>query len=166
MSDVFLWTPGKSLCDSLSGMSKHRPNNRLLRAWSDVEKLHQGGRKQSNIRGGGQINKKNRWFAWRANLRPLLIGPKRFSSVPHSNSIVSDPFGGSSTSTHTLMPEVQSNKDTIRCDALGAEVPGHCQELMQTLIVCLLKIHLFSLIQKLKGSWPPLAPKLYREGSW
>ena len=36
--------------------------------------------------------------------------------------------------------ELQRYKDTIRCDWLGAKVPGHCEEqLTQTLIVCLLK---------------------------
>ena len=41
-----------------------------------------------------------------------------------------------------LLPELQRNKDTVRCAALGAEVPGHRQEqLTQTLIVRLLKMH-------------------------
>ena len=38
-------------------------------------------------------------------------------------------------------------KDTVRCGALGAEVPGHCQQqLTQTLIVRLYKTHLFTWI--------------------
>ena len=45
-----------------------------------------------------------------------------------------------STLSQTLnspCPELQTNKDTVvRCAALGAEVPGQCQEqLTQTLIV-------------------------------
>ena len=41
-----------------------------------------------------------------------------------------------------LLPELQRNKDTTRCAAIGAEVLGHRQQqLMQTLIVCLLKTH-------------------------
>ena len=44
-----------------------------------------------------------------------------------------------------LLPELQRYKDTVRCGALGAEVPGHRQkQLTQTLIVCLLKTHLFT----------------------
>ena len=39
-----------------------------------------------------------------------------------------------------LLPELDGNKDTIRCAALGTEVPGHRQQqLTQTLIVRLLK---------------------------
>ena len=35
-----------------------------------------------------------------------------------------------------LLPELQRNKDTVRCAALGVEVPGHRQDqLTQTLIV-------------------------------
>merc|ERR1712020_299599 len=46
-----------------------------------------------------------------------------------------------------LLPELQRNKDTVRCAALGAEVPGHRQQqLTQTLIVRLLKTHFFTLI--------------------
>ena len=42
-----------------------------------------------------------------------------------------------------LLPELQRYKDTLKCAALGAEVPGHCQQqLKQTLIVRLLKTHL------------------------
>ena len=40
--------------------------------------------------------------------------------------------------------ELQRYKDTVRCAALGAEVPGHRQQqLTQTLIVRLLKTHFF-----------------------
>ena len=39
-------------------------------------------------------------------------------------------------SPRALLPELQRYKDTVRCGALGAEVPGHCQEqVTQTLIV-------------------------------
>ena len=45
-----------------------------------------------------------------------------------------------------LLAELQRIKDTVRCAALGAKVPGHRQDQpTQTLIVCLLKIHMFSL---------------------
>ena len=46
------------------------------------------------------------------------------------------------------------------CVALGVEVPGHRKEqLTQTLIVHLLKTHLFLALQKLEGPAPqPLAP--------
>ena len=47
-------------------------------------------------------------------------------------------------SPRALLPELQRYKDTVRCAALGAEVPGHCQQqLTQTLIVRLLKTHFF-----------------------
>ena len=50
-------------------------------------------------------------------------------------------------SPRALLPELQRYKDTVRCGALGAEVPGHRQQqLTQTLIVRLLKTHFFTLI--------------------
>ena len=50
-----------------------------------------------------------------------------------------------SSPSHALLPELQRYKDTVRCAALGAEVPGHRQEqLTQTLIVRLLKTHIFT----------------------
>ena len=43
-------------------------------------------------------------------------------------------------SPRAVLPELQRYKDTVRCAALGAEVPGHRQEqLTQTLIVHLMK---------------------------
>ena len=52
-----------------------------------------------------------------------------------------------------LLPELQRYKDTVRCAALGVEVPGHRkQQLMQTLIVRLLKTHFFTPI--LDGELP------------
>ena len=52
-------------------------------------------------------------------------------------------------SPRALLQELQRIKDTVRCGALGAEVPGHRQEqLTQTLIVRLLKTHLFSFVKK------------------
>ena len=54
-------------------------------------------------------------------------------------------------SPRALLPELQRYKDTVRCGALGAEVPGHRQQqLTQTLIVRLLKTHFLhqSLIAK------------------
>ena len=48
-------------------------------------------------------------------------------------------------SPRALLPELQRYKDTVRCAALGAEVPGHRQkQLTQTFIVRLLKMHLFT----------------------
>ena len=45
-------------------------------------------------------------------------------------------------SPRALLPELQRYKDTARCAALGAEVLGHRQQqLMQTLILGLLKTH-------------------------
>ena len=50
-------------------------------------------------------------------------------------------------SPRALLLELQRYKDTVRCGALGAEVPGHRQQqLMQTLIVCLMKTHFFTSI--------------------
>ena len=50
-------------------------------------------------------------------------------------------------SPRALLPELQRYKDTVRCAALGAEVPGHRQQqLTQTLIVRLLKTHFFTSI--------------------
>ena len=43
-------------------------------------------------------------------------------------------------SPRALLPELQRNKDTVRCASLGAEVPGD-RQLTQTLIVRLLKTH-------------------------
>ena len=52
-----------------------------------------------------------------------------------------------------LLPELQRIKDSVKCDTLDGQVPGHYQEqLTQTLIVHFLK-HLFSLFQKI-GSRP------------
>ena len=43
-----------------------------------------------------------------------------------------------------MLPELNRYKDTIRCDRLGAKVPGHRQQqLMQTLIVRLSNTHFF-----------------------
>ena len=59
-----------------------------------------------------------------------------------------------SSLSRTLPPELKGYKDTVMCAALGAEVPGHCQEqLTQTLIVRLLKTHFdsISLIRRLEG---------------
>ena len=48
-------------------------------------------------------------------------------------------------SPRALLPELQRYKDTVRCVALGAKVPGHRQQqLMQTLMVRLLKTHFFT----------------------
>ena len=53
-------------------------------------------------------------------------------------------------SPRSLLPELQRYKDTVRCVALGAEVPGHHQkQLTQTLIVRLLKMYFFWLFQKI-----------------
>ena len=68
-----------------------------------------------------------------------------FSSVPSSNSLVSVTLEGlfeltqypsrALDSTRALLPEIQRNKDAVRCVALSAKVPGHSQkQLTQTLI--------------------------------
>ena len=58
--------------------------------------------------------------------------------------------------------ELQRYKDTVRYGSFGTEVQGHHEEqLTQTLIVFLLKSHLFLLLQKLerpRPRWPPLSP--------
>ena len=58
--------------------------------------------------------------------------------------------------------ELQRYKDTVRYGSLGTEVQGHHKEqLTQTLIVFLLKSHLFLLLQKLerrRPRWAPLSP--------
>ena len=52
-----------------------------------------------------------------------------------------------------IASELQRNKDTVRCTTLSAEVPARRQEqLTQTLIVRLLKTHLFLLLQNLGAS--------------
>ena len=54
---------------------------------------------------------------------------------------------GPSTRLVRCFPELQRYKDTVRCNALGAEVPGHRQQqLTQTLIVRLLKTQFFTWI--------------------
>ena len=56
-------------------------------------------------------------------------------------------------SPRALLPELQRYKDTVRCAALGAEVPGHRQQqLTQTLIVGLLKTHFLTTILDCKKS--------------
>ena len=56
-------------------------------------------------------------------------------------------------SPRALLPELQRQKDTVRCAVLGAEVPGHRQQqLTQTLVVRLLKTHFFSPILDCKKS--------------
>ena len=48
-------------------------------------------------------------------------------------------------SPHALLLKHQRNKDTVRCTALGAEIPGHRQkQLTQALIVRLLETHFFT----------------------
>ena len=60
-------------------------------------------------------------------------------------------------SPRSLLPELQRNKDTIRWATLGEEVPRQRQEqLLQTLILRLLKTHLFLLFPKLGRPEPPL----------
>ena len=71
-------------------------------------------------------------------MTPHRGNTRLFSFVPPSNSL---------DSPRALLPELQRYKDTVRCAALGAEVPGHCQQqLTQTLIVRLLKTHFFTQI--------------------
>ena len=51
-----------------------------------------------------------------------------------------------------LLPELQRDKDIVRCVTLGAEVPGHCQEQRtQILIVRLLETHFLHCSQIVKS---------------
>ena len=80
----------------------------------------------------------------------IHIGPlKGFLS---SHSAIQEP----STLPCALLPEPQRYKDIFRCDAFVREVQGyHEEQLLQTLIVQLLKTHLIWLLQ-LPGSLSPL----------
>ena len=64
--------------------------------------------------------------------------------TPHrGNTILS--LTTPSSPSRALLPELQRYKDTVRCAALGADVPGHRQhQLTQTLIVRLFKTHFFT----------------------
>ena len=73
--------------------------------------------------------------------------------TPHRGNPYSLPFLPATPSSpsraldspRALLPELQRYKDTVRCAALGTEVPGHRQQqLTQTLIVRLLKTHFFT----------------------
>ena len=60
---------------------------------------------------------------------------------------------------YVLPLELQRIKDIVWCAMLGAEVQGNrLEQLMQTLIVRWLKMHLFLLLQKLGGPKPALVP--------
>ena len=52
-------------------------------------------------------------------------------------------------SPHAFLPELQRYKDTVRCVAVGANVPGHHrqEQLTQTLVVRLLKTHLVFIVE-------------------
>ena len=64
----------------------------------------------------------------------LSLGP--FKGTVSAQQVLDSP--------RALLPELQRYKATVRCAALGAEVPGHRQQqLTQTLIVRLLKTHFF-----------------------
>ena len=71
----------------------------------------------------------------------LRLGPLKsfFELTRHPSRALNSP--------RALPPELQRYKDTVRCGALDAKVPGHRQQqLTQTLIVRLLKTHFFPLI--------------------
>ena len=66
-------------------------------------------------------------------------------------------------SPRALLPELQRYKDTVRCAALGMDVPGHRQkQLTQTLIVNFVKKHFSARILDCKVNriefsyWPDL----------
>ena len=63
-----------------------------------------------------------------------------------------------SSLSYALVVELQRNKDTVRCAALGPAVPGQCQhQLTLTLIVRLLKHACFRCSKNWEGPpWPPL----------
>ena len=99
---------------------------------------------------------KYHWYAWKAIQWPLFA-ETLFSAVPPSNSLVSvlvprraflswhGALQGPSTCLVRCFRNHKRNKDTVRCAALGAQVPGHRQQqLTQTLIVRLLKTHFFT----------------------
>ena len=57
-----------------------------------------------------------------------------------------------------LLLELQRKKDTVKvkCTALAAEVPGHCQELLtQTLIACAFENALLFVVKNQEGPGPP-----------
>ena len=58
-----------------------------------------------------------------------------------------------------LLPELQRYKNTVMCATLGsAEIPGQWEvneQLMQTLILCLLKMHIFTFYLKIAGGLAP-----------
>ena len=96
------------------------------------------------------------WFAWWANWLPLF-GETLISSVPTQKlpRLSLGPLkglaawaqcpSGPSIRPHVLLLELQRYKDTVRCVALGAEVPGHHQiRPTQTLFVRLLETHFFT----------------------
>ena len=68
--------------------------------------------------------------------RPFLLAtPLSPSRTPEGLFELTQCPSRSLNSPHALLPELQRNKDTVRCVAICAKVPGHRQEqLTQTLI--------------------------------
>ena len=72
-------------------------------------------------------------------------------------------------SPRVLLPELQRNKDTVRCAALGMEVPGSRQDQLDANpTVRLLKTNLISLFQigplliiKMQQNWTELVPQTW-----
>ena len=109
-----------------------------------------------------------------------------FSSIPPNTSLVSvwDPWRTFWTDTapfkepwhpdfldSALLPEqeIERIKGKVWCGALGMEVPSCCLErFTQTLTLHLLKLHMFSLLQKLDNPRPSLANPCppYRSLGW
>ena len=68
-------------------------------------------------------------FCYSQHLARLCIGPIEglFELTRRPSRALDSP--------RALLPELQRNKDTVRCGAIVAEVPGNRQQLTQTLIV-------------------------------
>ena len=119
------------------------------------ESSTQGGHRQSNISGAREVKEGIGLPDWQIN--DPQTGWHSFhlflSATPSSWTMT---FEGPSILPCALVSELHKYKDTFCGFMLGMEVPGHCQEqLTQTLIVCLLKMHLFSSIQKFRSLGPP-----------
>ena len=139
-----------SLLNVFRGLATQRVSSHQQALWNG------SGREQAikNYEGGRKV--KNHWLAWRANQQPL-IGETTFSSVPQPS--VTSSSSRRSRTLEELFEVVRPLRalDLASCIAsiyaekqgyrqrLAPESCAHKQEqLLQTLIVFLLKIHLFS----------------------
>ena len=112
---------------------------KVIWIWPKEYHFHQGGRIHS-ISGGPQ-----NILSWKNYY--LLFFPPTYSSWSMTFDGLTRRPSRALDSPRALLPELQRNKDAVRCAALGTEVPGgHRQQLTQTLIVRLLKTHFFTVI--------------------